>query len=887
MAGPPGRLSFAGLLGAGAILTVLLPPAAGAEDTASAEFRAEIRPILARYCYDCHGDGAKKGQVAFDELDSDASILNPTLWLKVLKNVRAGLMPPPEEEPPSSAELQKLERWIKFGAFGIDPGNPDPGRVTVRRLNRTEYRNSIRDLLGVDFDVSVALPPDDVGYGFDNIGDVLSISPMRMEKFIEAAIAAVEKGVPMDTVAIQSQMAMPPEFLTADGSQTGNHLSFYQARKVSRTYHARVGGDYRVHIAGKVDGEARPDPQRVRVHILSDDKEFFSQDYKWSDAEYYDDERVVHWEPGDHQLSFVTEPLLDLRPLATKMEYRILYVRLEGPLDRKHWEHPPGYARFYPREAPPEDPAERRAYAREVLGRFVPRAFRRPVSGETLDRLVSLAEKNYSLPGVPFEKGVAQAMIAVLASPRFLFHLEDAEPLAAGEDYARVDEFTLASRLSFALWCSIPDDELMRLASRGALRGNFNAQVKRMLDDPKSQAFAENFSGQWLQARSILEIPINSAEIMAGEAGPPPVAPPDEAPKVVAVAPPVGPAAAAPALVVVEAPAAAPVQAGAVGRTVPESANGGVAPAARAGGVNAARGQAGRVGRGREPAVPPGTAMTPEVRSAMKQEVEAYFRHVIREDRSVLEFLQSDYTFVNETLAPVYGIPNITGPEMRLVKLPPDDLRGGVLTMGGVLTVTSNPTRTSPVKRGKWILENILGSPPAPPPPNIPALEDTRSKITGRQPTQRELLALHREAALCASCHARMDPLGLAMENFNAFGRFRTRDEGQPIESAGELVTGEEFSGVRDLKQALVDKHRVEFFRTLTEKLLTYVLGRGIEFYDVQTVDRIVDRLQGEDGRFSALLLGVLESAPFQRRRPMPHAVNPETVPQNEGGFSK
>jgi hypothetical protein len=257
----------------------------------------------------------------------------------------------------------------------------------------------------------------------------------------------------------------------------------------------------------------------------------------------------------------------------------------------------------------------------------------------------------------------------------------------------------------------------------------------------------------------------------------------------------------------------------------------------------------------------------------------------------VLDFLQSDYVFVNEALAPVYGIPNVIGPEMRRVTLPPDDPRGGVLTMGAVLTVTSNPTRTSPVKRGKWILENILGSPSAPPPPNVPVLEEAQAKFTGRKPTQREVLALHRASPLCSSCHARMDPLGLALENFNAFGRSRAKEFGQPIEPAGELTTGEKFTDVRGLKRALVDNHRVEFYRTLAEKMLTYVLGRGTEYYDAETIDRIVERMEKEDGRFSALLFGVLESAPFQRRRQVPNPVsspvNSAGIPPDQGGSSK
>ena len=264
----------------------------------------------------------------------------------------------------------------------------------------------------------------------------------------------------------------------------------------------------------------------------------------------------------------------------------------------------------------------------------------------------------------------------------------------------------------------------------------------------------------------------------------------------------------------------------------------------------------------------------------MKQEPEAYFGYIVHNDRSVLELLDSDYVFVNDQLAAVYGLTGITGPELRQVTLPPDNPRGGILTMGSTLTVTSNPTRTSPVKRGKWVLENILGSPPPPPPPNVPSLELAQAKFAaGHVPTQREVLALHRADALCASCHARMDPPGLALENFNAFGRFRTQESGQPIDPAGEMATGEKFNGIGDLKKALVTNHRAEFYRTLTGKLLTYALGRGLEYYDVPTVDSIAGQLEQENGRFSTLLMGVIESAPFQLRRAVSSPLNSDPKP--------
>ena len=718
-------------------------------------FHKDVEPLLAHYCYDCHGNGEKRGNLAFDELRKDEEIINPALWLKVLKNLRAGIMPPKGQERPSAAQQQQIETWIKTSAFASDPKNPDPGHVTLRRLNRIEYHNSVRDLLGVDFDVNQALPPDDVGYGFDNIGDVLSISPTRLEKFIEAAIAVVDQGVPRDTVAISSQTYFDRDFVSEDG-RNADHMSFYQARTVSKTVKAHAAGDYRIHLYCKIDGEPAPrDPQECRIHATSDGDEFFTDQYHWADNDWFQNDCEIHWEAGDHTIAFTTEPVHpELKPLRTKMEYRLVSVRVEGPLDRKLWVHPPGFEKLYTRDTPPTDPQERRAYAREVLGRFASKAFRRPAPEETLSRLVALAEKTYSLPDTTFEKGIAQAIVAILASPRFLFHLEGAESSATGETFPRIDEYSLAARLSFALWCSLPDDELTRLATAGQLRNNFDAQVKRMRADLKSQAFVENFSGQWLQTRAILDIPINSAEVLAQEASSP----------------------------------SAPNAAAAASNTAPA-----------AGGAGGAAGGAPAFGRGfrrggRGAPVYTGTELTPEVRNAMKQEVDAYFGYVMHEDRSVLELLKSNYTFLNAALGPVYGIANVSGLEMRKVELAESDPRGGVLTMGSVLTVTSNPSRTSPVKRGKWILENILGAPTAPPPPNVPALEDSISKAGDHQPTQREVLAIHRENVLCASCHARMDPLGLALENFNAFGRFRSMERQQPIDPAGELITGEKFA---------------------------------------------------------------------------------------------
>ena len=780
------------------------PPAIPPDDAALKQYHETVEPILEQRCYACHGDGESRAGVAFDKLKTADQILhNPDLWLKVLKNTRSHLMPPAKHDPPTPGQQLALESWIKTAGFGLNPNQPDPGRVTVRRLNRTEYRNTIRDLIGVEVNVDDTLAADDIGYGFDNIADVLTLSPMRMEKFLEAAQAIVRKGVPTASRAIGDDFVAGKDFLTADGAKNGDPISFYDDRAVSHTYTMPAAGDYRVVLTTMVDGNAAKDPGLCTVTGLADGKEFYRQEHHWADCEFFHSEKVVHLGPGQHQFTFHLQPKLAPEEQVTpKMDYKLLTVEVQGPLDPKDWQPPPTYARFYPRPEAPTDPAARRAYAREVIARFASKAYRRPVSTATLDRLVNIAEGIYSIPGTTFEVGVSRAIVAILASPRFLFRIEEGESAAPGQQVASLDEYALASRLSYFLWSSLPDDELFQLAARGELRRNLAAQVKRMLADPKSAAFVENFTGQWLRSREVVNTPLNRPVIFARED----IVLPNNAP----------------------------------------------------------------------------TDVSAASRLAMKQEAEAYFGYVAHENRSVLELLDSNYTFVNQQLAGYYAMPagTATGPELRKVILPPDDPRGGgVLTMGSVLAVTSNPTRTSPVKRGKWILENILGAPPAPPPPAVPSLEETEKKLVDHVPTQRETLALHRQDPVCASCHDRMDPLGLALENFNALGLYRTRELGQPVDATGQLFTGESFKTVRELKHILAAEHPDEFYRTLTEKLLIYALGRGVEYYDVPAVDQIVARLDRTDGRFEELLLGLVESAPFQQRRIAPAPLTPEAKP--------
>ncbi|NOS72642.1 MAG: DUF1592 domain-containing protein, partial [Verrucomicrobia bacterium] len=398
---------------------------------------------------------------------------------------------------------------------------------------------------------------------------------------------------------------------------------------------------------------------------------------------------------------------------------------------------------------------------------------------------------------------------------------------AATNVHPLADEFSLASRLSYFLWSSMPDAELLRLAEAGELRNSLNAQVDRMLKDERSGEFVKNFVGQWLRARDIENIPIESGYVISRE----------------------------------EKPDAERDRKRRRFRELGEK------PFEQR--TAAEREEMNEIRESFERTFhrPLLVEMTPEIRTAMRLETEKTFEHVLHKDRSLLELLDSDYTFLNERLAVHYGVPDVTGNEMRLVKLPADSPRGGILAQGTVLGVTSNPTRTSPVKRGVFVLENILGTPPSPPPPNVPPLEDAAKGATNRTLTLRETLAVHRENALCSSCHNRMDPLGLALDNFNAMGMWRDAEFGVAIDSAGKLITGENFNNVREMKRLLVKNHSADFYHTMTEKLLIYALGRGLEYYDVETCDQIVARIQAADGRTSALIAGVVESAPFQRMR--------------------
>ena len=493
-------------------------------------------------------------------------------------------------------------------------------------------------------------------------------------------------------------------------------------------------------------------------------------------------------------------------------------MRIEGPQGTKRLVHPRNYGSFFPREEPPTSLDDRRKYSEEILRKFATRAFRGHVEPATVDRLVKLAESVYQQPDKTFEAGVAHALVAVLASPRFLFRLESSGSTSGDGPFSLIDELALASRLSYFFWSTMPDEELIRLAEAGELRQQLPKQVRRMMSDRRSGEFVRNFVGQWLRTRDVTQVSVDPIVVLGYQ---------EEYEKLRAQ---------------FRDRRRAPF-----GRTLsPEDEQ-----------IRKRFGELRAIS----------DRLDEDMRRAMRRETEMSVEYIVHEDRSLLELLDCDYAFVNEKLAALYDIPNVRGNEMRRVKLPEGSPRGGVLTQASMLLVTSNPTRTSPVKRGLFVLENILGTPSPPAPAGVPDLEESAKKFAGREPPLRELLAAHRESALCASCHSRMDPLGIALENFNALGMWRDQEKKEPIDASGKLITGETFQDIRELKKILRVRHATDFYRCVTEKMLTYALGRGLEATDEQTLDVIVRRLADSGGKFSVLIQGVIESAPFQKQR--------------------
>ena len=818
-----------------------------AAPSTAADFHKTVEPILTEFCSGCHNSDLKKGGVAFDADDPSSLIADKALWLKAFKMLRAEMMPPRGKRRPTAEQIDQVVSWIKYSAFGIDPRDPDPGRVTLRRLNRTEYRNTIRDLIGVEFNATAEFPADDTGHGFDTIGDVLTISPLLLEKYITAAKSIVAQSVPTQPWVpaekrIPGQRFGPapspqPSALRGRGQGEGVapgdgplSLSYYKAATATYSFVAEHAGRYQVVLdltANETFVDGQFDYNKCRLLFKCGDRVLLSQEFSRQGGKPYRFEFEQDWKAGKQEFTVEVQPLTPKEKQVRSLTLRLVAVTVRGPMAKEHWVRPANYERFFPGPAP-TSPQERRAYAFQLLEPFVSRAYRRPVDRETLDRLVQLVEATAAKPGRTFEEGMAQAMTVVLASPRFLFREEETVPNSI-DRYPLLDEYSLASRLSYFLWSSMPDEELFRLAARNKLRQNLSAQVSRMLADKRSSEFIRNFGGQWLQARNIDSANVNAFAVLSKEQPRDPKA----------------------------------EQMRARFRELVRKPREELTDAEKKE-LDQARASFGRrFGRFRQ------FALTRDLRRAMRQETEMAFEHVVRNDLSLRELLDADYTFLNERLAKFYGIEGVTGEQMRKVTLPADSPRGGILTQATFLIITSNPDRTSPVKRGLFILDNIIGTPPPPPPPDLPPLEEAAERVKGKPPTLRETLAVHRSATLCSSCHNRMDPLGLAFENFNALGRWRDKELNQPIEAGGRLLTGESFKDVRELKRILATTRRLDVYRCATEKMLVYALGRGVEPYDMHTVDEVVGKLEAAQGRPSVLIRSIIESPAFQRRRPL------------------
>lgn len=763
---------------------------AGAESVLAADAGEkafdEIEPILMDFCYDCHGDGMDKGDFAMDDYETVAKHLEDfDVWYETWKNVRSNLMPPADKPQLSDEDRAKVLAFIETSVFKIDRENPDPGRVTIRRLNREEYRHTIKDLLRIDFDVDDILPPDDTGYGFDTIGDVLSISPLLMEKYLEAAEAVVERAVPTNGPEIVEWWLNKKEFRDVRSKDWSvDWMPFDHARKMEGKPWINYDGDYEIRIDFRVRGSDGATSNTGTLKVGVDDKELASRKLGWDVSRTLSLRTKAKLKKERAQTLWVAvesgEPAQEGQQ---KLAVVVDAIRIRGPLDGSQKDYP-WHTRYLFSEGPPSDDEKARdPYRETILRRFATAAFRRPADDETVKRLVAIAREVDMQPGKRFEDGIAQAITAILVSPRFLLRAEiQPEPDNPGK-VVPIDEYALASRLSYFLWSSTPDEELMRLAGEGKLRENLKQQVDRMLKDEKSIRFIRNFVGQWLMARDVQTIHIDERRVL----------------------------------------------------NIRDL------------------GEARRTFSGR-------------LRESMRKESEEFFAHVLRENRPATELLTARYTYLNETLANWYGVEGVKGNHMRKVDLPKESPRGGILSQGTFHVVTSNPTRTSPVKRGLFVLENFLATPPPPAVPDVPPLEETAKGDKKNLPLK-DLLALHSEQKMCASCHARMDPIGLALENYNPVGLWRDTYNGQPIDASGKLMTGEQFGNARQLSNILATARNEDFHRALAEKLLTFAVGRGIEYYDAPTVDKIVSDIEKDGSTLRAILYGVVNSAPFQKRR--------------------
>ena len=768
------------------------------------------RDVLDRYCVTCHDDRRETGGLSLEHIDLELMAVDAgdtEVWEKIVRKLRTRAMPPPGRLRPSEPEYEAVATRVETALDAVAAEAPNPGRrPAVHRLNRAEYTNAIRDLFALEVDGAVLLPADDSGYGFDNIADVLSVSPMLTERYLAAARKISRLAVGDPRLAPTTEIFEVNKHLKQDarvsddlpfgsrGGMAARHTFPVDAEYVAkiyllRTYDGRVRGLAERHqLEIRLDGELVGELE-VGGPLQNEDGSPRRRDYR----NVPDDGQEVRFRAtaGPHLLgvSFVARaPVLEgmRRPhyAITSYEYAgdqtvdpgVGSVELAGPYNVTGRGDTPSRREIFTCRPPANAVAsgpEEVACATEIVGRMARRAFRRPVTDADLEILLEFFHSGRA--DGDFDAGIQMALRRVLVSPDFLFRREsDPDGADPGETYV-ISELELASRLSFFLWSSIPDGELLGLAERGELRrpGVLEGQVARMLADPRARALIDNFGGQWLYLRNMALI------------SPDPYAFPD---------------------------------------------------------------------------------FDANLREAMEREMELYLESQIRQDRSVLELMTSDQTFVNQRLAEHYGIPNINGNHFRPITLSGEfDMRRGLLGKGSLLAVTSYAHRTSAVLRGKWLLENILGTPPPPPPADVPDLAEN-DDTDGPPLSLRDRMEAHRANPVCATCHRVMDPLGFALENFDGIGRWRTTNEaGTPIDGSGELADGTPVDGPVSLRTALLRRPE-NFVTTVTEKLMTYGLGRGVEYYDAPAVRQIVRDAAVESYTWSALITGIARSVPFQMR---------------------
>ena len=778
------------------------PPAKSAQPSSpigAVSAASSQRQTLDRYCVTCHNQRLVTAGLKLD----DADVANPgtgaEIWEKVVRKLRTGMMPPPNMPQPSMDDRVALLSWLETSLDKAAAAKPNPGRTeTLRRLNRTEYQNAIRDLLAVDIDAASLLPADESGHGFDNV-TVGDLPPALLDRYISAAQKISALAIGSTQTSLQSDIIRVPPDATQEGHVEGLPVGTRGGVVFPYTFVQNGEYDLQIYLArgysGDVDGLKDPQPHEIKVLLdRTPIGEFTVQRPENGDDSLIDKNLKIRVPvtAGPHQVgvTFVknSSSLLETgrQPLQSRFNERrhprvtpaISQVSVTGPYAPQGADDTPSRHRIFvcrpafakgSGEAGPST-SEETACARRILSALIRRAYRRPISEADLERPMAFYREGKSERD--FEAGIGKALTAVLVNPEFLFRVEaDPAKTPAGAAY-RISDLELASRLSFFLWSSVPDDALLDAAIRGELRRPevLERHVRRMLADPRSYNLASNFAGQWLRLRNVTSVDPNV-------------------------------------------------------RLYPD--------------------------------------FDDNLRQAFRTETELFVDSVVREDRSVLDLLRADYTFLNERLAKHYGIPNVYGSRFRRVELGPDSRRGGLLRQGSVLAVTSYATRTSPVIRGVWVLSNIVGAPPPPPLPNVPALD---GNVPANLPV-RERMAAHRASPVCASCHRTIDPVGFALENFDAVGRWRDNEgDSGPIDVSGTLPGTGDIKGVSGLEDALLQRPDL-FATTLTEKLLTFALGRGVEYYDAPAVRKILREAQPGGYRFSSLILGIVNSAPFQMRR--------------------